>query len=287
MQAWPRLVSSLPPLTRLDGSIQFGLDPSTGIRLTGLTETEVSWIRELDGGHDPLREGRRLGLQESRLTAILRALRDHDLLAEAAGVGARSHDHRAEGRPERRAAARVWVQGRGLTSARLADLLRADGVGKVERFAQPDDTRGQRRNPSLAFLVSETPVSGAQARAWLGRRIPHLPVVVTARSATVGPLILADGSPCLRCVELGRTARDPSWRTLAAQSEIHAAGEISAADDGLGAIAAGLAATIARAFLDGRPPARGVAIDIGSPWPSTRQHRWSAHPDCAACCAKA
>ena len=41
-------------------------------------------------------------------------------------------------RPARRAAARVWVQGRGLTSARLADLLPADGVGKVERFAEPD-----------------------------------------------------------------------------------------------------------------------------------------------------
>ena len=61
MQAWPRLVSSLPADAAGRKHPVPGLDPAPASRLTGLTETEVQLVRELDGARSPGGAPPRLG----------------------------------------------------------------------------------------------------------------------------------------------------------------------------------------------------------------------------------
>ncbi|WP_239167522.1 hypothetical protein [Catellatospora coxensis] len=111
------------------------------------------------------------------------------------------------------------------------------------------------------------------------RRVPHLALTVRDGVAVVGPLVPASGGPCLHCLDLHRTDRDPSWPRLAAQLA-QAPGGADPCSAATRLTAAGFAAAEVLAHLDGGAPSTvGTTVEIngGLPW---RRRSWSPHPAC-------
>ncbi|MFC7763879.1 hypothetical protein ACFQY4_42105 [Catellatospora bangladeshensis] len=110
------------------------------------------------------------------------------------------------------------------------------------------------------------------------RRVPHLALAVRDGIAVVGPLVPASGGPCLRCLDLHRTDRDPDWPALAAQLAAGPGRDPCAAATRL--TAAGFAAAEVLAYLDGAEPTTvGTTVEINGvrPW---RRRTWTPHPAC-------
>jgi hypothetical protein len=120
----------------------------------------------------------------------------------------------------------------------------------------------------------------ARAPQRCARGLPHLAVGVRDGVAIVGPLVPTEGGPCLRCLDLHRTDRDPAWPRLAAQL-IRSPAPCAAATL---RTAAGFAVAEVLAFLDGGSPTTvGTTVEINgvAPW---RRREWTNHPSCG--CAK-
>ena len=67
------------------------------------------------------------------------------------------------------------------------------------------------------MLAGAPVIDPAEADELLGRGIAHLPVTLLETTATVGPLVSPGTGPCLRCLGLHRSDRDPDWPLVAAQ----------------------------------------------------------------------
>jgi bacteriocin biosynthesis cyclodehydratase domain-containing protein len=106
--------------------------------------------------------------------------------------------------------------------------------------------------------------------------------MVREATAVVGPLVLPGQTPCLRCLELARTDRDPAWPMLAAQL----AGEPETTDPcdiALASAAASLAALHVLAWLDDpdrAPESAGATIELSLSDLRLRRRSVSAHPAC-------
>lgn len=111
------------------------------------------------------------------------------------------------------------------------------------------------------------------------RRVPHLALTVRDGVAVVGPLVPVTGGPCLHCLDLHRTDRDPSWPRLVSQlAQVAAGSDPCPAATRL--TAAGFAAAEVLAYLDGGEPTTiGTTVEINGvlPW---RRRTWSPHPSC-------
>lgn len=277
MPEWPRLRDRLAPLMRLDGTVQFGLDPSRGLRIGGLSEPEIGWLRALDGATDPLTVGARAGLDTQRLDTLLRMLSEAGLLAGPTRPRA--------GLPPVRGvrSARVWIEGTAPVGERLADLLRHAGVREVSRLPGSGPIPSYRRAPDVVVLATPGPAMAPDGMRWRERGVAHLPVSHCHVGTGVGPLVPPLGGPCLECIDRARADRDPSWEWVAAQARTQADPLETSRDDAGIAIAAGLAARLVLAHLEGLPLPVGVAFEVANPWPGVRQHRWRVHPGCPLC----
>ncbi|MEV4412070.1 hypothetical protein [Catellatospora sp. NPDC049609] len=217
---------------------------------------------------------------------------------------------------QRRSRARVIVAGAGRLAGLVGTALLDAGVGKVGLVAAPGDaavvtgtgperpkdgipraTAGSgaagRRPPAsgptsrpgpptamlratdATFLVQ---VGYAVAARGTRRRVPHLALGVRDGIAVVGPLVPATGGPCLRCLDLHRTDRDPGWPALAAQLAAGSGADPCSAATRL--TAAGFAAAEVLAHLDGAEPTTvGTTVEINGvrPW---RRRTWTPHPAC-------
>jgi ThiF family len=254
------------------------------------------------------------------------------LTAEAAALAVRRTGQRTAATPAQilrhRAAARVMVTGRGRLGPAVALALAHAGVGQVspaldgtvepadavaggllaadlgrprsaavaeaiQRTVPGTDTRPIRRGEA-SFVVQTTPAGPARLHAatYARYRLAHLVATVRDGAAVVGPLVPPTGSPCLNCLDLHRTDRDPAWPKLAAQLATAAAtdagpgdGEPCAAPTLLAA--AGFAAAEVLAYLDGRvagnrstqPQTLGATVEIESAG-RHRRRTWPPHPDC-------
>jgi bacteriocin biosynthesis cyclodehydratase domain-containing protein len=103
------------------------------------------------------------------------------------------------------ASARVAVSGDGPLAQALAELLR-DGGSLTDTPA-----------PDLAVLVADWVLGPEDAATWLRRDVPHLPVVASDRSVTVGPFVEPGRTACVYCMQLARTDYDPAWPAVATQ----------------------------------------------------------------------
>jgi bacteriocin biosynthesis cyclodehydratase domain-containing protein len=103
--------------------------------------------------------------------------------------------------------ATVRVTGSGPFAETLAALLSDEGV-----LARAEDPA-----PGLVALVADWVVPPDDAAHWLRRDIPHLPVVVTDRSVSIGPFVEPGRGPCIYCVQLARTDADAAWPAVASQ----------------------------------------------------------------------
>jgi hypothetical protein len=216
------------------------------------------------------------------------------------------HGRRATTAMLSRRAARVVVHGAGRVGAPLAALLSAAGVGTVDvrdhapvRAADTGvgglvltdlgQTRaeaisgrlrslGSVRHPALVVLTD----GGADDTAAVLVRdgTPHLVARVDEHVGTVGPLVLPGSSPCLRCLDLVRTALDPGWPGLATQLERPARG--TAACDGVlaAAVASQAALQVLQLLEDGSPASIGGTLELELPGWRWRRRSWPQHPGC-------
>ncbi len=318
MSRRPLLKAHCRPLLREDGTVQLGVDPGPVVRVAGLTRAERDLLLSLDGGRDldqVLADAARAGVREDRARALVdlldtegltvlapagryelhsvpRPVRDllvADAVAASALDPASSDGYGVLARRARRA---VLLVGAGPVTTSLAALLTRAGVGDVARERHPGlpfdwPGAGSRPEPAVArpdlvVLLSGGPTAPGDALAWQRRGIPHLPVVLGATAASVGPLVLPGRTPCLGCVDLTRGELDPSWPSVRAQllrHRIRQAGPATA-ETTLTALAAALAAAVALGHLDDRRQPPGVSLHAEVAWPTLHERHWTPHPRC-------
>lgn len=202
-----------------------------------------------------------------------------------------------------RAAARVHFVGDGPLVPAIAGALVSAGVGCVatgpggpapgttgttavttrDSTPSPGPMTGvpRRRAAAPTFEVRVGPDRAPTtlvARSYARRALPHLGVLIRDATVVVGPMVRGTGSPCLYCLDLHRTDRDPDWPALAAQLATSPGAAACATTTLLAATA--YAAAEVLAHLDGQEPTTvGATVEISGPG-RHRRRSWHPHPDC-------
>lgn len=235
---------------RTHRDVQIGLsEPSTHV-LTGLYPGEVPLLSLLTRpctDADVVAWAKRNRVDESRARKIAASIspiatsemnRGHcgrSEFAAAARVGAAY--------PAERADMHVTIVGSGLVGIFLAQFLDLEGIGRItiddsapvtaaeSEWLSASDVglpldqvlrsrlRPRSSTPSTPVVVSVSsrtfprPVV-AHTRAGA---LPYLPVVVNETSIDIGPFV-TEGTPCVDCLELHRTAADLAWPILTEQA---------------------------------------------------------------------
>ncbi|MEV4827973.1 ThiF family adenylyltransferase [Micromonospora sp. CA-248260] len=215
----------------------------------------------------------------------------------------------------RRRAARVVVAGAGRLGAPVAVALAQAGVGHVAaeltgpvdpvdlvgsglaatdvgrplteavRDAVARTAPGTRTHPAgrrpaalVVHLGTDRPTD-LLATGYARRRQPHLLLTLREGVPVVGPLVRPPVGPCLHCLDLHRTDRDPGWPGLAAQLATGPADRSCGTATLLSAV--GYAVAEALAQVDGGTPETvGCAVEIGSAG-RFRRRAWAPHPGCS------
>ena len=145
-------------------------------------------------------------------------------------------------------------------------------------------TPSPRRPPDLVVLSPPRVVAPSTAERWATSGTPHLAALADGPSARVGPLVLPGHTPCLRCLDLHRTDRDPHWPIVLTQVAHQRGPHITADDTVLSTLTAATAATHALALIvDPRgpwPPSAGALLELRLPELRWSRRSWSVHPDC-------
>ncbi|HET9658239.1 MAG TPA: hypothetical protein VFP72_23005, partial [Kineosporiaceae bacterium] len=129
-------------------------------------------------------------------------------------------------------------------------------------------------------LVEPSVADAPAADRLLAADLAHLSVVVGEAGASVGPLVLPGRGPCLRCLDLHRSERDPAWPRVLAQL---LTGRREAAEEtACAGLTAALAALQVLAHLDGlpAPAALGATLEVELPDGLVCRREWPAHPAC-------
>jgi hypothetical protein len=295
---------------RAPDAVQIGLDPQHGTLLEGLTPADRSLVEQLAGGLDEAALPRGPAARRARQVVALLSACDvlvtrragraqltqlgtaSQRLAPDAAVWGVVHPGAGDGWEllAARARRRVLVTGAGRLATELAQTLTAAGVGTVELAPRaPATAQGAAGNvpPDLVVLVRAAAADSLAADGLLAAGVAHLAVVVREAGVVVGPLVLAGGGPCLRCLDLHRTDRDPGWPRLLAQLPGRA-GPADAGETASARLGAGLAALQVLAHLDGRarPAAVGATLEIDLPDGLVARRPWPVHPACGCGAAR-
>ena len=299
----PRARSDIPGLQEPDPAAASGADLGVGRGDGQRTYPAGERAEAADGTF----------VDSTRLASVLSALREHHLVVEQPTRVSELRAHAPEeilafapdaaaracayGLPDdgysimrRRRACRVLVDGAGRLADDIAACLREGVVGVVDSGAMAAGTvdlalrSGRGASPDLVILLASGGLPFHVGEPWRSRDIPHLPVVIDGPSATVGPLVGGIG-PCLRCLDLYRTDRDPLWPALLTQlvPDRPVPMQPVEAETGLRALVAGLTATFAYACLDDHELPVGLASAVCLPSPAVSHYRWRTHPKCQAC----
>ncbi|MFC8441707.1 ThiF family adenylyltransferase [Streptomyces griseoincarnatus] len=181
-----------------------------------------------------------------------------------------------------------WDVATGGLPADAVGERREEAARRVVRRCAPDRSpRGSVRSPlagdvtgrSLVVLAPRDDVAvhapdPVSAEPLLVSGTPHLHAGVVEGTGVVGPLVLPGESACAGCLQEDRIDRDPAWPRLVAQWRSGRQRRVGACDLALAATVAGLAATHALAFLDGRvPSSAGARWEVSLP-----QLHWQPRP---------
>lgn len=295
------LVLALRPGTvavdRGDGTVQVGLAPDRAVFLVPPRHCSpaavVDLLRALDGtrtltdaaaragfGHARLGEvrevlGRLVDLGHLRVSLVGRSdpgVADHPMApvrrVHLFGTGPVAHILRG---PLQLNGCRVWNTG-------------PSGVG-VDPLRPP--WRREGRDPDLVVLTDAVVPDPLVTSGLLDAGVPHLHVHCREGRVVVGPTVLPGRSPCLRCLDLYRTDRDPRWPHVAARLLGHGG---SAPVPALTAAAALVLSEVSVSREPGgRPQTVGATVEISPAEGLWRRRRWPAHQRCrcgaAAACA--
>ncbi|GII57038.1 hypothetical protein Pth03_54270 [Planotetraspora thailandica] len=131
--------------------------------------------------------------------------------------------------------------------------------------------------PDLVVLAPVGPLDPVLVRELGEEEIPHLLATAFEGCGAVGPLVIPGVTACLRCLDLRRRDRDPSWPALMARLGGYPVGEI-ACDTVASSLVAAQAAAHAIAYLEGADVQEGV-LDI-LPGGHLRRRVWERHSEC-------
>lgn len=110
---------------------------------------------------------------------------------------------------------------------------------------------------------------------------PHLYAGVVEGTGVVGPLVLPGETACAGCLDRWRVDRDAVWPRLVAQWRSARPRQVRACDLALATTVAGLTASHALAFLDGRNPSTaGARWEVSVPGLDWHSRPVWAHPAC-------
>jgi hypothetical protein len=300
----PRLVPYAPVIQRSSDEVQVGVHPDTALVFRG---AGFGALLALLDGTQPIsavrRTARAAGLTTPQLTWALDALNAAGLLT----------DRSASPYRDALAPLRLRLIGAGSVGNQIARVLVASGLGTLYVYdSEPPDLAlypaagvltSQAEALRSAFAEADTTVGilshwskpdatpvdltiVAWDRPELDRVItdhllrsdqPHLVVRSWGNGVSVGPLVLAGRTSCLRCADLARSEADPHWPVVLAQlSRLRIE-----SPPALISWAASIAAAQALAFLhEELPESAGATLELSWPDLVTRLRRWSAHPRC-------
>jgi hypothetical protein len=170
----------------------------------------------------------------------------------------------------------------GLTPAdegRRFGLAAADAIRRAAPAVDTAPLSGE-RPANLVILTDTAPVEPTVAASLHLDGLAHLRTQVNGSHAIIGPLVVPGVTSCLRCADLHRVDRDPSWPAIAVQL-----GGIprhrAASDVSLCVATAGIAATQALSYLDRQQPATlGGTLEWHLPDWRLRRRTWPAHYSC-------
>jgi hypothetical protein len=299
----PQLLPYAPVLQRATDELQVGIDPDAALVFRGPGYGAL--LDRLDGSQ-PISAVRRgahaAGLTTAQVREALDALAAAGLLAER---GATPYANSLSGRT-------VRLIGAGPVGHQLARLLVASGLGTLyvhdneppDLVSYPAAGVLASRSEALHAALAESSTTVCPLSHWskpeaamdltivacdqpeLDRVItdhlvrndqPHLVVRCRGKGVSVGPLVLAGQTSCLRCADLVRSDADPQWPTALRQlSRLRIV-----CPPVLLAWAASVAAAQAVGYLHGEvPEAAGATLELGWPDFVTRLRRWAVHPNC-------
>lgn len=251
-----------------ESAVRFGVAGPQVVDVTGLTRAEAEAITALG----PLTPAQWASARSTRPVGH-RWPRVVDVLGEAAGQAAAAEPAPLRVAPETR---QVALSGGGRFAQAVAGLLPAG----VEALTDPLRIAAATDIPDLVVLYGMRAVAPHRYRPWQRRGVPQLPVVIGPRRLHIGPVADAAG-PCLRCVDLHRTDRDPAWPRILATASGNAPDDApDAAPAELLSIGAGLVALIVRACLGGAGTPAGLSVSVSMQGPWVLYHQWSRHPGC-------
>jgi len=169
----------------------------------------------------------------------------------------------------------VTLVGAGPTTRRIAEAL--EGAGVTVRVAA--DARAAGSEPcDLAIAVGHFVLAPELHGLWLRRDIPHLPVVISDTSVSVGPVVDPGAGPCLYCLHFYRTDADSAWPALSAQLWGRKSGSESAL------IVSEVAAVASRAALArleaGHAASAHFSTEIDVDTGRATRREWLPHPEC-------
>jgi bacteriocin biosynthesis cyclodehydratase domain len=288
-----------------------GLDPQAALVVGDLAPPLAELVDELRSPVAPEDFAARAaarGVPAETAYTLLHALRDAGELVDGAAA-ARMTAHRA--------AAAVLVRGTGPLTVGVVIGLCAAGIGAVHVEARGtvagadlgtglgDADHGRPRLeaiadaaartvpearvsrpprllvPDLVVLADEYPDPVVCADLVVGG-IAHLPVRLRDGVGVVGPLVLPGRTACLECLELQRSACEPSWPRVAAQL----AGRRGTADPASVPATVGLSVAQAVAAVDGTagstppPGALEASLEIDAAAGTIVRRPWQPVPGC-------
>jgi hypothetical protein len=291
--------------TALDRASDGGLDRRTAVRLLDCL-----------ADHDALDDA---ALDPADLSGLSAADRDRLAPDLAALSLARRGLGGAGTALARRRRASVTVEGIGRVGGAVVGLLAAAGVGRVvpvdprplraadlgpagpgnaelglardeaafvaARRTVPALRRDSAARSTVTVLAPDSVVNLVRRDRLTEAGLSHLPVTVLDGDATVGPLVHPGRTPCLRCVDLHHTDRDPAWPLLLAQlsDDLPAAATCAVV---LATMAAAVASRLVLDYVDGPPGARpaphqgGIAYVLRAEETLPRRRTYRFHPSC-------
>jgi hypothetical protein len=300
----PQLAPYAPVISRAAEEVQVGVDPDAALVFCG---AGFAALLDLLDGSRPIiavrHAARAAGLTSAQVHGALDALASAGLLVER-GAELYTRSTRSQ---------TVRLIGAGAVGYQIARLLVASGLGTL--YVHDNGPTDLALYPSAGVLPSRSEALRAALSDmetlifplghWskpeavrldltivacdqpeLDRVItdhllrnddPHLVVRCWGNGVSVGPLVLAGQTSCVRCADLARSDADPHWPSVLRQlSRIHLD-----SPPALVAWAASTATTQALAFLSGElPESAGATLELSWPTFVTRLRHWAAHPDC-------
>jgi bacteriocin biosynthesis cyclodehydratase domain-containing protein len=174
----------------------------------------------------------------------------------------------------------VVVSGVGPTVDRLILRLAEAGLEAHPTGQEPEAAvaTSQLNSADFAIVVSHFVVDPQFRSLWLRRDIPHLPIVFSDTSVTIGPMIEPGNGPCLYCLELHHRDADSAWPALATQLF----GKRSAAETPfLASDVAVMATRAVHSRSTDTSHSAAISLTVDASTGEVTQHTRVRHPDCS------